>query len=157
MQYPSITAVGIETGCGYFDVTILEQRGADFASISAQDYMGVRFTARATVNGPLYEIEIGISGVTDTVIIATTKSPAPTITSKVTVETTKETVRKFLQNRSTHILNSQPSLIEKIVGQSNGAGGPLGLLQINGNEHAQKYFFSTSRSKILTAKKTTHR
>lgn len=156
-HYPPITAAGIESGCGFYDVTILAQRGADAVSLTAQDYMGVRFTARLSASGELKEYEVALSGVTNTVIINTipliSANSVAANTSKVTVEETKETVRNFLQNRSNHILNSQPSLIEKIVGQSNGAGGPLGLLQINGNEQSQKLFFSTSRSKILNAGK----
>ncbi len=55
---------------GWLDVTILSQDGADSTYVT-DGYMGVVFTARETVGGPLYRYEMALSGVTNTQLVNT--------------------------------------------------------------------------------------
>ena len=80
------------------------------------------------------------------------KSAATGISVDETVNETQQEISSFIQNRTSHILNNQPSLIGQVTGQAISGGGPLGYLAINGNEGSQNVFFSTSRAKILAAR-----
>lgn len=69
LTQPAITPAGL-ANLGYIGATILSQNGAD-STYAADGYLGVMFTARETVGGPLYLYEIALSGVTNTQIINT--------------------------------------------------------------------------------------
>jgi len=51
----------LETTCGLIDVSSLSQKGADAASISEEDELFLRFSARESATGPLYAYEARVS------------------------------------------------------------------------------------------------
>ena len=60
----------LSRACGLTDVTVISQNGAD-KTYTTEDYIGVVFRGRETTNGPLFEYEIALSGVTNTTLINT--------------------------------------------------------------------------------------
>ncbi|WP_170362438.1 autotransporter domain-containing protein [Ruegeria arenilitoris] len=71
---------GVLTSLGYLDPTIISQNGAD-STYAADDYIGIVFTARETIGGPLFQYEFALYGVTSTQFINT----------RVVVDTTQPT------------------------------------------------------------------
>jgi len=79
LNLTAITPAGLAS-LGYIGATILSQDGAD-STYAADGYLGITFTARESVGGPLYRYEIALSGVTNTQIVNT----------RVLVDTTQPT------------------------------------------------------------------
>ncbi len=57
--------------CGYLDIIIVSQNGADGPSYAADDYIGVVWRARETVGGAFYEYEFAIEGASVTTVTDT--------------------------------------------------------------------------------------
>ncbi|MEM7215676.1 MAG: choice-of-anchor D domain-containing protein [Pseudomonadota bacterium] len=100
----------------------------------------------ATANGVggNYNVTVSSAGLAD-VTFALTNQAGPT------VEQTQAVIVDFLLNRANNILNTQPNLIDSVTGTGSGGGGPLGNLNVNGNEEGFTLAFTTSRSTILAS------
>lgn len=61
----------LEDKCGYIDATVLSQRGADTASFSAQDYLGLTWKAKEQSDGSVFQYEYAVSGVSSSTLIST--------------------------------------------------------------------------------------
>lgn len=79
LNQTAITPAGLAS-LGYIGATILSQDGAN-STYAADGYLGITFTARESVGGPLYRYEIALSGVANTQIVNT----------RVLVDTTQPT------------------------------------------------------------------
>ncbi len=75
--------------------------------------------------------------------------PSCLATGESEIDETPQVISDFMNERSNQILGNGPDLIGFAQGTNTGAGGPLGFMAINGNDDAQIFAFSTSRSKVL--------
>jgi hypothetical protein len=120
-------------------------------------------TGFSAIDGNTYEVTITPSGageVTIEVAAAVANDAAgndntaatPVTIGNTIIEDTQKVIASFMLNRANHILSNQPDLIGYLEGTNTGGGGPLGNLNINGNEDGMNLAFSSSLSKIDRAR-----
>jgi Bacterial Ig-like domain/Autotransporter beta-domain/Cadherin domain len=126
------------------EITVGNGTVSNFTTVNASTY-----TADITPAGQLdITINVAANVVQDTAGNPNTAAAQVTVRGNV-VEDTMKVIATFMQSRASHILANQPDISNFVSGSNKGGGGPLGNLQLNGNEDILTLSFATSRSKLM--------
>lgn len=125
------------------DITLTNAATSDFTTVDGNTYTAV-ITPDGSGN---VTIDVAAAVAQDLAGNDNTAATPVAVGSKI-VEETQKAIVSFMQSRAKFLLGNQPDLLAYLLGLNGNGGGPLGNLDLNGNEDGLNLAFSTSLSKL---------
>ncbi|MBL4599456.1 MAG: autotransporter domain-containing protein [Rhizobiaceae bacterium] len=140
------------TGFVQADITVGNGAASGFVAADANTY-----TATITPSGK-GDVTIDVAANVAVDAVSNGNAAAEQVIVKNTIiEDTQKVIATFMHNRAYHILSNQPNIGGLLNGSNLGGGGPLGDLDVDGNEGNLRLSFSSSLSRLKQKSKADKR